>query len=130
MLACAGLLGFQRRLGEQTPEAACEVALEAAQCALPGLAFGFLAREVFLSGGVVVGAGDSDRVQRPVELAVPAAVEAVLGSLPRRAGDRGGARLAAEAGVGAKSLGAGGAPDQAAPRSASRTPARPTAPAR
>jgi hypothetical protein len=76
------LLGFERRLGEQSPEAAREVAFETPQRALPGFALGLLASEVLLGGRVVLGAGDRDRVQRPVELAVPAAVKAVLGSLP------------------------------------------------
>ena len=62
--------------------------------------------------GSWLGAGDRDRVQRPVELAVAAAVEPVLGPLPGGAGDRRGTRLAAEAGVGAEPLGAGGASDQ------------------
>src|SRR5450755_4013590 len=91
VLCGGGLLGFDRRLGEQAPGAAGEVALEAAQRSLVGLALGLFACEVFLRGGVVLGAGDRDRVQRPVELAVPAAVEAVLGSLPGGAWDRGGA---------------------------------------
>src|SRR5450755_1566595 len=69
----------------------CEVALEAAQRSLVGLALGLFAREVLLGGGVVLGAGDRDRVQRPVELAIPAAIEAVLGSLPGGAWDRSGA---------------------------------------
>src|SRR5450755_2957085 len=97
VLCGGGLLGFDRRLGEQAPEAAGEVALEAAQRSLVGLALGLFAREIFLRGGVVLGAGDRDRVQRPVELAVTAAVEAVFGSLPGGAWDRGGAGLAAEA---------------------------------
>jgi hypothetical protein len=46
------------------------VAIETAQ-RLGGLAFGFLAREVFLGGGVVLGAGDGDDVQGVLELAVP-----------------------------------------------------------
>jgi hypothetical protein len=47
----AWLLGFERRFGEQTPEAACEVTLEAAQRALLGLALGFLALNVLLGAG-------------------------------------------------------------------------------
>ena len=46
------------------------------------------------------------------ELAVPAPIEPVLGLLPRGAGDRRAARLAAEAGVGAEPLRPGGAADQ------------------
>lgn len=52
-----------------------EMALEAAQRGLGGLAFGFLARDVASGGRVVLGAGDGDGVQRAVELAVAAAVE-------------------------------------------------------
>jgi hypothetical protein len=43
-------------------EVAGEVALEAAQRALGGLALGLLAREVLLGGRVVLGAGDGDDV--------------------------------------------------------------------
>ena len=96
-LAVRGLLLVGRRFGEEPVEAAGEVALEAAQRALGGLAFGFFAGEVFLGGGVVLGAGDRDDVQRVVELAVTAAVEPVLGALPGRAGDRGGSGLQTEA---------------------------------
>ena len=62
-------------------EAAGEVALEAAERSLVGLAFGFLALEVGLGGWVVAGAGDGDDVERVVELAVAAAVESVAVAL-------------------------------------------------
>ena len=62
-------------------KASGEVALEAAQRALFGFALALFASEVLLGGGVVVGAGDRDDVQRVVELAVPAAVESILGAL-------------------------------------------------
>ena len=75
-------------------EASGEVALEAAQRALLGLAFGPLARQVGLRGRVVAGAGDGDDVQRVVELAVAAAVEPVPVALTRGARDRRGAGLA------------------------------------
>ena len=58
-------------------EAAREVAFEAAERSLPGLALGLLAGQVGLGGRVVLGAGDGDDVQRVVELAVAAAVEPV-----------------------------------------------------
>jgi hypothetical protein len=80
-------------------EASGEVALEAAQRALGGLAFGFFAFQVGLGGRVVAGAGDRDDVQRMVELAVAAAVEPVLLALARGAGDRRGAGLQREARV-------------------------------
>ena len=89
-----------------------EVALEAAQRALPGLAVGFFASEVLLGRWVALGAGDRDRVQRPVELAVAAAIESVLGLLPRGAGDRRAAGLQREARVRLEPLGAGGATAQ------------------
>ena len=63
-------------------EAAREVSLEAAQRSFLGLAFGLLAFEVGLGGGVVAGAGDRDDVERVVELAVAAAVEPVAVALP------------------------------------------------
>ncbi len=67
--------------GEDPVEASGEVAFEAAQRALLGFALALFAGEVLLGGGVVVGAGDRDDVQRVVELAVPAAVESILGAL-------------------------------------------------
>ena len=96
-LAVGGLLAVDGRLCEEAVEAAGEVALEAAQRAFGGLAFGFFAGEVLLGGGVALGASDRDDVQRVVELAVPAAVEAMLGALSGRAGDRGGPGLQSEA---------------------------------
>ena len=74
--ALVGLSGFGRQR-EQVVEAPREVAFEAAERSLLGLAFGFLAREVGLRGGVALGARDRDDVQRVVELAVAAAVEPV-----------------------------------------------------
>ena len=55
-------------------EAACEVPLKAPQRALVGLPFGLFAFEERLGLGVDAGAGHGDDVQRPVELAVTAAV--------------------------------------------------------
>lgn len=83
-LAVGGLLAVGGRVCEEVVEAAGEVALEAAQRALGGVAFGFFASEVLLGRRVALGAGDRDDVQRVVELAVPAAVEPVLGALPPR----------------------------------------------
>jgi hypothetical protein len=79
--------------GEEVVEAAGEVALEGAQRAFGGLALGFFAGEVLLGRRVVLGAGDRDDVQGVVEMAVPAAVESVLGALSGGAGDRGGPGL-------------------------------------
>jgi hypothetical protein len=62
--------------------------------------------------GSRLGAGDRDDVQRVVELAVPAAVEAVLGALARGAGDRRGPGLQREARFRAEALVSGGVVDQ------------------
>ena len=62
---------------EQVPDAAGEMAREAADGFSGGLAFASFAVEVGLGFGVAAGAGDRDPVQRGVELAVAAAVEAV-----------------------------------------------------
>jgi hypothetical protein len=110
--AVGGLLAVGGRVCEEVVEATGEVALEAAQRALGGLAFSFFASEVLLGRWVALGAGDRDDVQRVVELAVPAAIEPVLGALPRGARDRGGPRLQPEARVFAELLDAGGVADQ------------------
>ncbi len=81
-LGLGGLLLVGRWLSEQLVEAAREVALQAPQRAFAGLACSFLASEVLLGRRVALRAGDRDHVQRVVELAVPAAVEPVLGALP------------------------------------------------
>ena len=62
-------------------EAPGEVAFEAAERSLLGLALGLFALQVGLGGGVTAGAGDGDDVQRVVELAVAAAVEPVAVAL-------------------------------------------------
>ena len=83
LLARGGIVvGCERWQGEELIEAAGELAFEAAQRAFGRLAFGFLAGEVLAGGGVVLGAGHGDDVQRVVELPVTAAVEPVPGPLP------------------------------------------------
>ena len=67
---------------------------------------------VLLGRGVALGAGDRDDVQRVVELAVPAAVQPVLGALTGGAWDRGGSGLQPEARVFAEMLEPGGVADQ------------------
>lgn len=57
-------------------KASGEVAFEASQRAFFGFAFGFFASEIFLGGGVVTGARDGDHMQRAVELAISAAIQA------------------------------------------------------
>jgi hypothetical protein len=56
---------------EQPPDAAGEVAFEAADRFAFGLAFGCLSLEVGAGGGVPVALGERDDVDRAVELAVP-----------------------------------------------------------
>ena len=104
--------GCERFLGEEVVEVAREVALERAERSFLGLALGLFASEVFLGGGVALGAGGRDHVQRVVELAVPAAVEPMLGALPGGARDRRGPGLQREARVGAEPFVAGGVADQ------------------
>jgi hypothetical protein len=59
------------------PDAAGEVALEAADGVALGLAFGLLADDVVLGLGVAAGARDGHAMDRGVDLAVAASVEAV-----------------------------------------------------
>src|SRR5450759_4310716 len=77
-LVFGGCCGGER---EDVVKTSGEVAFEAAQRGFLGFAFGLFAREVGLGGWVVAGAGDRDRVERSVELAVPAAVEPELAAL-------------------------------------------------
>src|SRR3954465_5803165 len=72
----AGFEGTRGRL-QELPDAAGEVALEAAQGFAAGLAVGLLAREVGGGGGVEGSLGGGEAVQGAVELAVAAGVEAV-----------------------------------------------------
>ena len=96
-LTGGGLLLVDGRLCEKAVEVAGEVALEAAQRALLRLAFGLLAGEVLLGRRVPLGASDGNDVQRVVELAVPATVQAVPGALAGGAWDRRGTGLQPEA---------------------------------
>src|SRR3954451_8160573 len=80
---------------EQVPEAAGEVAFEAADGFFGALAFGAFARDVVLGLGVAAGAGDGDVVDGGVDLAVAAAFEPVAVGVAGADGDRsdaGGAR--------------------------------------
>ena len=54
-----------------------QVALEAAHRLDAGLAFGFLALQIGTRSRVQASASDRDDVQRPVELAVAATIQAV-----------------------------------------------------
>jgi hypothetical protein len=85
LLCCQGK---RRHLAQASVEAAGERALDAAACLPRGLAG---SEEPFVvSGGlgVVADAGEGDDVERPVELAVAAAVEAVVSLLATRGVDR------------------------------------------
>ena len=62
---------------EEVPDASGEVALEAAEGFFGAVAFGAFAGDVVLRFGVAAQAGDGDAMDRGVELAVAAAVEAV-----------------------------------------------------
>src|SRR5450755_2807773 len=77
-----GVLWVDGWEGEDAVKASGEVAFEAAQRALFGFALALFAREVLLGRWIVVRAGDRDDVQCVVELAIPAAVESILGALP------------------------------------------------
>jgi hypothetical protein len=92
---------------QQSPDAAGEVAFEAAQRFAAALAFGLLAREVGGGVGVQAAVGDGEAVQRAVERAVAAAVEAVPGGASRRCRDRCQAGEPSELGVAGESLDAG-----------------------
>ena len=62
---------------EESPDGPGEVALEAADGFAGGLAFRLAAGDVVLGCGVAAGAGDDHPVQRGVDLAVAALVEAL-----------------------------------------------------
>ena len=84
---------------QQLPDAAGEVALEAADGVAVGLAFGLLARDVVRVSRVAAGAGDGDAVDGGVDLAVAAAVEAVAVGASGAGGDRRDAGGSGELGV-------------------------------
>lgn len=67
---------------EEAEELARDVALEAALDLSVGLAFGSSPVGVGAGGGVLMQPGEDHDVERPVELAVPAAVEAVASGEP------------------------------------------------
>src|SRR4051794_21852315 len=100
--------GFRRAGGdgglgvglEEVPDSAGEVALEAADGFAAGLAFGLAAGQVGGGLGIEAALGDGEAVQRAVELAVAAVVEAVALGAPGGGGDRRRAGAAGELGVG------------------------------
>ena len=94
------------------PDAAGEVALEAADGFFGALAFGAFAGDVVLRFGVAAQAGDGDAVDGVVDLAVAAAVQAVAVGVAGADRDRGDAGGAGELGVGGESVGAGDLADE------------------
>src|SRR3954466_10006910 len=97
---------------EQEPDAAGEVAFEAAHRFQAGLAFGALASDVVLGLGVASRTGERDAVDGGVDLPVAAAVEAVAGGFARADGDRGEAGGAGELGFGGEALDTGDFADE------------------
>ena len=77
-----------------------------------GFAFGGFASDVGLSLGVAASAGDGDAMDRRVELAVAAAVEAVAVGLAGADRDRCESGGAGELGVAGKAAGAGDLADE------------------
>lgn len=67
---------------EEVPDAAREVALEAAHRFAAALAFGLSTGKIGGGVGVEASLGDGKAVQRTVELAVPSAVQAVALGVP------------------------------------------------
>ena len=96
------------------PDAAGEVALEAAQCFAVGLAFAAFAFDVGLGFGVAAQPRDRDAVDGGVDLAVAAAVEPMAVGVARADRDRGDPGGAGELGVAGEALGAGDLADQLA----------------
>jgi len=96
------------------PDAACEVAFEAADGFAVGFAFGAFAFDIGAGFGVAAGAGDCDAVDGGVDLSVAAAVEAVAVGLAGADWDRCDAAGAGELGVASEAVGAGDLADQLA----------------
>ena len=94
------------------PDAANEVAFEAADGVAVGLALCAFAFDVGLRLGVAAGAGDGDAVDGCVELSVAAAVEAMAVGLARADGDRSDPTGAGELGVAGEAFGAGDLADE------------------
>src|SRR3954447_8164208 len=97
---------------QEVPDAAGEVAFEAADGFAGGLVFGSFAVEGGLGFGVAAGGGDGDAVDGGVDLAVAAAVEPVAVGLAGAVRDRRDAGGAGELGLGAEAGDAGDLTDQ------------------
>src|SRR3954449_2846861 len=95
----AGSVGGDGGLGvglEEVPDAAGEVALEAADGFAAGLAFGLSAGEIGGALGVQAALGDGQAMQGAVDLAVAAVIEAVALRSPGGSRDGGCAGRAGE----------------------------------
>src|SRR3954453_19106468 len=92
---------------EEVPDAAGEVAFEAADGFFGALAFGAFAGDVVLRLGVAAQAGGGDAMDRGVDLAVAAAVQAVAVGLAGTDRDRSDAGRAGELGIACEAVGAG-----------------------
>ena len=109
---------------EQSPDAAGEVALEAADRFAGALAFAASAGDVVAGRLVAAGAGDDHAVQRRVDLAVAALVEPLALRVARAGGDRRDAGRAGQLGRVSRSAARRRSRRRAWRRSAARTPAR------
>jgi hypothetical protein len=110
--ACEGVLfGRVGRL-EKSPDAAGEVALEAADRFAGAFAFAAASLDVVAGLGVTAGACDDHAVKRGVDLAVAALVEALALRVARAGGDRRDAGGAGELGRCREALGAGDLADE------------------
>jgi hypothetical protein len=97
---------------EEVPDAAGEVAFEAADGFFGALAFGAFAGDVVLGLRVAAQAGDGDAMDGRVDLAVAAAIEAVAVGLAGAGGDRSHAGGAREFGVAGEPARAGDLADE------------------
>src|SRR3954465_5054758 len=97
---------------EESPDAAGEVALEAADRFAGGLAFAASTLDVVAGLGVAAGAGDDHAVKRRVDLAVAALVESLALCVARAGGDGCDAGGAGELGRYREALGAGDLADE------------------
>jgi hypothetical protein len=97
---------------EQSPDAAGEVALEAADGFAGALAFATSTLDVVAGFGVAAGAGDDHAVQGRVDLAVAALVEPLALRGARAGGDRRDARRASQLRRCREALGAGDLADE------------------
>src|SRR6187549_1727666 len=97
---------------QEAPDAAGEVALEAADRLAGAFAFAAPALDVLACRRVAAGAGDDHAVQRGVDLAVAAVVEPVALRVAGAGGDRRDARRAGELGGCREALRAGDLADE------------------